>query len=70
MPDLGTSGHSTVAIRIPNHPMTSKSSESGLWSLHLVQIFLVTPPTTAAHVQEQLGDKIDAILDGGPLVLG
>ena len=34
------------------------------------QPFGYTSPTTAAHVQEQLGDKIDAILDGGPCGVG
>ena len=68
VPDLVTSGHPTVAIRIPNHPMTLEViRKSGLCiAAPSANPFGYTSPTTAAHVQEQLGDKIDAILDGGP----
>ena len=72
VPDLVTSGHPTVAIRIPNHPMTLEViRKSGLSiAAPSANPFGYTSPTTAAHVQEQLGDKIDAILDGGPCGVG
>ena len=72
VPDLVTSGHPTVAIRIPNHPMTLEViRKSGLCiAAPSANPFGYTSPTTAAHVQEQLGDKIDAILDGGPCGVG
>lgn len=72
VPDLVTSGHPTVAIRIPNHPMTLEViQKSGLCiAAPSANPFGYTSPTTAAHVQEQLGDKIDAILDGGPCGVG
>ena len=72
VPDLVTSGHPTVAIRIPNHPMTLEIiRKSGLCiAAPSANPFGYTSPTTAAHVQEQLGDKIDAILDGGPCGVG
>jgi len=72
VPDLVTSGHPTVAIRIPNHPMTLEViRKSGLCiAAPSANPFGFTSPTTAAHVQEQLGDKIDAVLDGGPCGVG
>jgi L-threonylcarbamoyladenylate synthase len=70
--DLATAGGSTVGLRAPNHPLT----------LELLRRFdrpLAGPsanrstrvsPTTAAHVREELGDKVDLILDGGPCTVG
>ena len=72
VPDLVTSGHPTVAIRIPDHPMTLEViRKSGLCiAAPSANPFGYTSPTTAAHVQEQLGRKIDAVLDGGPCGVG
>ncbi len=72
VPDLVTSGLPEVAIRMPNHPLT-------LELLRLLPFPLAAPsanpfgyisPTTAKHVEEQLGDKIPYILDGGPANIG
>ncbi|WP_019990707.1 L-threonylcarbamoyladenylate synthase [Rudanella lutea] len=72
VPDLTTSGLPTVAIRIPNHPLT-------LRLLSLLDFPLAAPsanpfgyisPTTAAHVADQLGDQIPYVLDGGPCGIG
>lgn len=72
VPDLVTSGFPTVAIRIPDHPMAQAL-------LRAVDLPIAAPsanpfgrisPTTAAHVREQLGDRIDFILDGGPCRVG
>lgn len=69
---LITGGQNTIALRIPNHPIT----------LQLLKDFgkpLVGPsankyghvsPTTAQHVLEDLGDQVAAIIDGGPTDLG
>jgi L-threonylcarbamoyladenylate synthase len=70
--DLVTSGLDHVAIRIPNHPLT-------LDLLRALDFPLAAPsanpfgyisPTTAAHVNQQLGDKIPYILDGGECGVG
>lgn len=70
--DLLTAGHPSVAIRIPQHPMT-------LDLLKRLDFPLAAPsanpfgyisPTTSRHVQEQLGDLIPYILDGGPCTIG
>lgn len=72
VPDLTTAGHSSVALRVPNHPVT-------LQLLQLLDFPLAAPsanpsgyisPTKAEHVQENLGDKISYILDGGPCKIG
>lgn len=70
--DMVTSGMDTVAIRIPNQPLT-------LQLLRALDFPLVAPsanpfgyvsPTSAQHVNDQLGDKIPYVLDGGPCPVG
>lgn len=72
IPDLVTSGLDTVAVRIPNHPLT-------LALLSALDFPLAAPsanpfgyisPTSAAHVNQQLGEKIPYILDGGACGIG
>ncbi len=72
IPDLVTSGMDTVAIRIPAHPLT-------LALLARLEFPLAAPsanpfgyisPTTAQHVENQLGTKIQLILDGGNCEIG
>jgi len=72
VPDMVTSGLSTVAIRIPDHPLT-------LDLLHALGFPLAAPsanpfgyvsPTSVKHVNDQLGDKIPYILDGGDCDVG
>ena len=69
---LVTSGLSQVGIRVPNHPLT-------LQLLRRVGLPLAAPsanpfgyvsPTEPGHVRDQLGDRIDYILDGGPSAVG
>lgn len=72
IPDLVTAGLSTVGIRCPDHPLTSTL-------LHGLDFPLAAPsanpfgyvsPTTPQHVNDQLGEKIAYILDGGPCRVG
>lgn len=72
IPDVVTAGSELVAIRVPNHPKT-------LELLSSLEFPLVAPsanpyqfisPTEAKHVEEQLGDKIPYVLDGGACKLG
>ena len=67
-----TSGLPTVAVRIPNHPVALKLlKESGLWlAAPSANPFSYISPTTAEHVAEAFGDKVDMILDGGPCRVG
>ena len=72
IPDIVTSGLDTVGIRIPDHPLTQEL-------LRILNIPLAAPsanpfgyisPTTAEHVNAQLGGKIPYILDGGECKVG
>jgi L-threonylcarbamoyladenylate synthase len=72
IPDIVTAGLSTVAIRMPNHPMAlSLIKESGCpLAAPSANPFGYLSPTIAEHVREQLGDRVDLILDGGPCPVG
>jgi L-threonylcarbamoyladenylate synthase len=68
VPDIVTAGGPTVAIRCPDQPVTRDlirrlgeplAAPSANRSLRL-------SPTTAAHVLESLGARVDLILDAGP----
>ncbi len=72
VPDEVTGGQDTVGLRVPSHPI----------ALALLQVFdsgIAAPsanrfgrisPTTAAHVHEELGERVALILDGGPCAVG
>jgi L-threonylcarbamoyladenylate synthase len=69
---LASSGLPSLALRVPQHPL----------ALQLIRETgrpIVAPsanrsgrisPTTAAHVREGLGGKVEMILDGGPSAVG
>lgn len=72
VPDIVTAGNDTVAIRVPDHPLT-------LELLKQLDFPLAAPsanpsgyvsPTTAQHVEQQLGDEVSYILDGGACTVG
>lgn len=72
VPDSTTGGLQTVAVRMPDNPLT-------LALLRQTGIFMAGPsanssgkpsPTTAQHVLDDLDGKIDMILDGGAAGLG
>ncbi len=72
VPDIVTSGNSTVAVRMPNHsvalelikkcgtPIAAPSANK----------FGNLSPTEASHVYKSLGDTVDMILDGGKCSVG
>lgn len=72
VPDVVTAGLNTVGMRCPDHPITCaiiaaadtpvaapSANTSGRPS-----------PTTAAHVAEDMGGKIEGIMDGGSCTVG
>lgn len=67
VPDLVTSGLPTVAVRIPAHPVCRKLLSQLDFPLAAPSAnpFGYISPTRAKHVQDQLGGKVDYILDGG-----
>lgn len=72
IPDIVTAGSDKVAVRIPRHPLTLQLLESLDFPLAAPSAnpFGYVSPTRAEHVNEQLGDKIPYILDGGPCEVG
>jgi L-threonylcarbamoyladenylate synthase len=69
---LASAGLDSLAVRVPGHPVA-------LALLRAAAVPLAAPsanrseevsPTTARHVAESLGDRIDLILDGGPCRVG
>ncbi len=72
VPAAVSAGLSTVAVRMPNHPVA-------LALIHAAGEPIAAPsanksgclsPTLAYHVEETLGDEIEMILDGGPCTVG
>ena len=72
VPDATSGGLSTVAVRMPADP-------AALRLIHASGRFIAAPsanasgrpsPTTAAHVMEDLGGRIEMILDGGQTSIG
>lgn len=72
IPDLVTSGLDTVGIRCPDHTLTQLLLRKLSFPLAAPSAnpFGYVSPTKPEHVQEQLGSKIQYILDGGPCSVG
>lgn len=72
VPDTVSAGLSTVAVRMPHHPVA-------LRLIRAAGVPIAAPsanrsgrpsPTTARHVLDDLAGRIDAVLDGGTCPLG
>jgi L-threonylcarbamoyladenylate synthase len=72
IPSLTTSGLDEVAFRIPNHPLTLELLSALDFPLAAPSAnpFGYISPTTAKHVQDQLGGALPYILDGGECEVG
>jgi len=72
VPDLVTAGLTTVAVRMPNHPVAQALIQQAGTPIAAPSAnpFGYVSPTTAQHVLEGLGKKVDVILDGGPCTIG
>ncbi|MEQ8363531.1 MAG: L-threonylcarbamoyladenylate synthase [Cyclobacteriaceae bacterium] len=72
IPDIVTSGLTTVGIRCPDHDLTRQLLNELPFPLAAPSAnpFGYVSPTTADHVNNQLGHKIKYILDGGPCRIG
>ncbi|MBO7521175.1 MAG: threonylcarbamoyl-AMP synthase [Opitutales bacterium] len=67
VPGIVSAGKPTVAVRIPSHKIMREFMEiAGVpLSAPSANPFGYVSPTKAEHVESQLGDKIDAVIDGG-----
>jgi len=72
VPDLVTAGLSRVGLRCPDHPMTLELLKSIPFPLAAPSAnpFGYVSPTTPKHVNDQLGNEIEYILDGGECNVG
>ncbi len=73
-----TGGQDTVGLRVPGHPVALEllrrfaaiAGEHAGIAAPSANRFGRISPTTAAHVNEELGDRVSLILDGGPCKVG
>lgn len=78
VPAAVTGGQDTVGLRVPGHPVALDllrrfAAASGIHAgiaAPSANRFGRISPTTAAHVREELGDRVAMILDGGPCKVG
>lgn len=72
IPDLVTAGSPRVAVRVPQHPVALSLLQQLDFPVAAPSAnpFGYISPTTAQHVDQQLGDLIPYILDGGPCHIG
>ncbi len=72
IPLIVTAGQDTVAVRMPDHPIALELiRRSGVpIAAPSANRFGHVSPTTAQHVLEDLGGRIDVVLDGGPTPIG
>lgn len=70
--DVVTAGRSTVGVRVPSHPVAQALLRSAGVPIAAPSAnrFGHVSPTTAQHVLDDLGGQIDAVLDGGPTLVG
>ena len=67
VPDAVTGGGDTVGVRVPDHPVPREIAQrlgSPITGTSANRSGL-PPATTAAEVREQIGDRVDYVLDGG-----
>jgi L-threonylcarbamoyladenylate synthase len=80
LPEAVTGGQNTVGLRVPGHPVAlellrrfaaaiAPNPRAGL-AAPSANRFGHISPTTAAHVAEELGERVPCILDGGPCPVG
>ena len=72
VPDLVTSGHPTVAVRMPSNPWARELiRRSGVpVAAPSANLFGRTSPTTAAHVEDQLAGSYAVLIDAGACRVG
>lgn len=72
VPDIVTAGLPTVAVRMPAHPVALALIRAAGTPIAAPSAnrFGRTSPTTARHVWDDLGNRIDLILDGGATPIG
>jgi L-threonylcarbamoyladenylate synthase len=72
VPPNVSAGKPTVAVRMPDHPIAQALLRSADLPVAAPSANRFARPsaTTAAHVLEDLGGRVDVVLDGGPTFIG
>ncbi len=72
VPPATTGGQDTVALRVPNHSITLEllARFGGGIAAPSANRYGRISPTTTDHVREELGSKVDYIVEGGPCQIG
>jgi L-threonylcarbamoyladenylate synthase len=72
VPSIVTSGQPSVALRSPSHPLARELLRIARVPLAApsANLFGYVSPTTAQHVIQGLGGRIEHVLDGGPCEVG
>jgi L-threonylcarbamoyladenylate synthase len=67
-----SAGGPSVALRIPRHPVALELLRAfkGPLAAPSANPSMYVSPTTAQHVRDSLGEKVDFVLDGGPCEVG
>lgn len=70
--DVVTGGQDTIGLRIPRHPVAQALLQAfwGGIAAPSANRFTHISPTTANAVLDELGDKVDMVLDGGACEIG
>jgi L-threonylcarbamoyladenylate synthase len=65
-------GRDTVAVRVPSHPVAQALLIASRLPIAApsANLFTRPSPTTAQHVLDDLGGRVEIILDGGPTTIG
>ncbi|MCL2524854.1 MAG: L-threonylcarbamoyladenylate synthase [Betaproteobacteria bacterium] len=78
VPDAVTGGQDSIGLRVPGHPVAlellrrfaaAKGARAGIAAPSANRFGRISP-TAAAHVAEELGERVALILDGGPCKVG
>ncbi|ENO86872.1 L-threonylcarbamoyladenylate synthase, partial [Thauera linaloolentis] len=72
VPDEVTGGQDTVGLRVPSHSIALAMLlvfGSGIAAPSANRFGRISP-TTAAHVREELGERVAMVVDGGPCAVG
>jgi len=72
VPDDVTGGQDTVGLRVPSHPVAHELLRrfGGGVAAPSANRHGRVSPTRAEHVREELGDRVDLVLDGGDCEVG
>ena len=72
VPDIVAAGGATVAVRVPDHPVPREIARRLGSPITGTSANLsgLPPATTASEVREQVGDRVDYVLEGGSVCSG